>query len=124
MIFDLRPQVDRERRPDVAFVSFERWPRDKRIPRTRSWPVIPDLAVEIVSLSNTADDVAEKLQEYFQVGVRQVWVLYPRQAWVYVYTSTTSVRVLARGAELDVGDVLPGLRLSLRNLFDKAGEPA
>jgi Uma2 family endonuclease len=124
MIFDLRPQVNRERRPDVAFVSFERWPRDRRIPRTRSWVVIPDLAVEIISLTNTADNVAEKLQEYFHVGVRQVWVVYPRQAWVYVYTSTTSVSVLEPGTELDGGDVLPGLRLSVRDLFDKAGEPA
>jgi Uma2 family endonuclease len=124
MIFDLRPQVNRERRPDVAFVSFERWERDRRIPRTRSWVVIPDLAVEIVSLTNTADNVAEKVQEYFQVGVRQVWVVYPRQAWVYVYTSTTSVRVLVPGDELDGGNVLPGLRLSVRDLFDKAGEPA
>jgi len=124
MIFDLRPQVNRERRPDVAFVSFERWPSDRRIPRTQSWAVIPDLAVEIVSLTNTADNVAEKLQEYFHVGVRQVWVVYPRQAWVYAYTSTTSVVVLAPGAELDGGNVLPGLRLSVRDVFDKAGEPA
>jgi Uma2 family endonuclease len=124
MIFDLRPHVTRERRPDVAFVSFERWPRDLRIPRTRSWVVIPDVAVEIISLTNTADDVAEKLREYFQVGVRQVWVVYPGQAWVYAYTSTTSVHVLAPGDVLDGGDVLPGLGLSLRDLFDKAGEPA
>jgi Uma2 family endonuclease len=124
MIFDFRPHVDRERRPDVAFVCFERWARDRRIPRTRSWSVIPDLAVEIISLTNTADEVAEKLEEYFQVGVRQVWVIYPRQAKVYAYTSTTAVRVLTPGDELDGGDVLPGFRLSLRDLFNKAGEPA
>ena len=70
MIFDLRPAVDRERRPDVAFVSFEHSARDRRIPQTRSWAVTPDLAVEIISLSNTADEVAEKLEEYFKVGVR------------------------------------------------------
>src|SRR5271165_4842483 len=39
MIFDFRPTVDRERRPDVAFVSFERWGKDRRIPRTRSWAI-------------------------------------------------------------------------------------
>jgi Uma2 family endonuclease len=124
MIFDLRGHVDRERRPDVAFVSFERWARDRLLPRTRSWAVVPDLAVEIISLTNTADEVAEKLEEYFQVGVRQVWVVFPRQSKVYAYTSTTAVRVLAPGDELDGGDVLPGLRLSLRDLFDKAGQPA
>jgi Uma2 family endonuclease len=123
MIFDFRPKLNRERRPDVAFVSFERWPRDRGIPQTRSWAVIPDLAVEIVSPTNTAVNVAEKLQEYFLVGLRQVWVVYPRQAWVYVYTQAASVRILTSADELDAGDVLPGLRISVQDLFDRAGVP-
>jgi hypothetical protein len=45
MIFDLRPEVDCERRPDVAFVSFGRWARNRGLPRSRSWAVIPDLAI-------------------------------------------------------------------------------
>jgi Uma2 family endonuclease len=124
MIFDLRPQFDRERRPDVAFVSFERWGQHQGIPRARSWAVIPDLAVEIVSLTNSADGVAEKLEEYFKVGVRQVWVVYPGQCKVYVYRSTTTIQVLSPGDELDGGDVLPGFRVSVRDLFAKAGSPA
>jgi Uma2 family endonuclease len=124
MIFDLRPHVDRERRPDVAFVSYDRWAKDRRLPRVRSWAVVPDLAIEIVSRSNTADEVAEKLEEYFKAGMRQVWVVYPGQSKVYVYTSTTEVHVLAPGDELEAGDVLPGFRLSVRELFEKAGEPA
>jgi hypothetical protein len=40
-----------------------------------------------------------------------------------VYTSTTQVKVLAAGDVLDGGDVMPGFRLPLRELFDKAGEP-
>ncbi len=94
------------------------------MPRVRSWAVIPDLAIEIVSLTNGADEVAEKLEEYFKAGMRQVWVVYPGQSKVYVYTSTTAVRVLAPGDELDGGDVLPGFRLSVRELFEQAGEPA
>jgi Uma2 family endonuclease len=124
MIFNLRPHVDRERRPDVAFVSYERWARDRRVPRARSWAVIPDLAVEIISQTNPADEVVDKLEEYFLCGVRLVWVVYPAHAKVYVYTSTTSVRILAPADELDGGDVLPDLRLSMRALFDRAGEPA
>jgi Uma2 family endonuclease len=123
MIFDLRPTVERERRPDVAFVSFERWARNRRVPHTRSWAVVPDLAIEIVSPTNTADEVAEKLEEYFQVGVRNVWVVYPRQFKVYAYTSPTDVRVLALGDELDGGDVLPGFRLPLQKIFEQEEEP-
>jgi Uma2 family endonuclease len=124
MIFDLRPRVNRERRPDVAFVCYERWARDRRLPRTRSWAVIPDLAVEVVSPTNTVDEVADKLEEYFTVGVRQVWVVYPVHAKIYVYTSTSSVRILTPADELHGGDILPGFRLSVRDLFDEVGEPA
>jgi Uma2 family endonuclease len=124
MIFDLRPHVDRERRPDVAFVSFARWARNPGIPRTRSWAVVPELAVEIVSLTNSADAVAEKLAEYYKAGVVLVWVVYPGQSKVYAYTSTTAVRVLAPGDDLDGAEVLPRFRLPLQDLFDKAGAPA
>lgn len=124
MIFDLRPHVNRERRPDVAFVSYDRWAKDRRMPQARSWAVIPDLAIEVISPTNSADEVAEKLEEYFKAGMRQVWVVYPRQSKVYVYTSTTAVRVLALGDDLNGGDVLPGFRLPVRELFEQAGEPA
>jgi Uma2 family endonuclease len=94
------------------------------MPRVRSWAGVPDLAIEIVSLTNTDDEVAGKLEEYFKARMRQVWVIYPGQSKVYVYTSTTAVRVLAPGDELDASDVLPGFRLATRELFEQAGEPA
>ena len=53
-----------------------------------------------------------------------MWVVYPGQSKFYVYRSTTSVQVLAPGDELEGGDVLPGFRLSVRDVFNKAGEPA
>jgi Uma2 family endonuclease len=59
-----------------------------------------------------------------KAGVRLVWVVYPGQSKVYSYTSTTHVRVLAPGDDLEGGDVLPGFRLPVRELFAKAGEPA
>jgi Uma2 family endonuclease len=120
MIFDLRPTVDRERRPDVAFVSFERWARSRRVPQARSWAVVPDLAIEIVSATNTVDEVAEKLDEYFRVGVRLVWVVYPRQCWIYVYRSPKEIQVRALGDELDGGDVLPAFRVRLEQIFEQA----
>ena len=123
MLFDFRPTLDRERRPAVAFISFERWARKRRVPHTRSWSVVPDLAIEIVSPTNTADEVADKLEEYFHVGVRNVWVVYPRHSKVYAYTSRTDVRVLVLGDELDGGDVLPGFRLPLQKIFEQEEEP-
>lgn len=123
MIFDLRPHLNRERRPDVAFVSFERWAADRGMPKSPSWPVIPDLAVEVVSPTNTADHVNDKIEEYFQVGVRLVWVVYPSHTKVYVYTSPEDVRILTPKRELDGGEVVPGFRVSVARLFNKVGRP-
>jgi Uma2 family endonuclease len=124
MIFDFRPAVNRQRRPDVAFVSYERWAVDRGVPETPAWTVAPDLAIEIISRSNTADDVAEKLEDYFKAGVRLVWVVYPRQRKAYAYASPTDVRVLGLNDGLDGAPVLPGFRLLLGDLFERAGETA
>ena len=120
MIFDLRPTVDRERRPDVAFISFERWASDREVPETSSWAVVPDLAIEVVSKTNSADEMVEKVEEYFRVGVRLVWVVYRRQRRIYVYRSPTDIQVRTLGEELDGGEVLPGFRVRLEQIFGQA----
>lgn len=117
MLFDLRPAVDRDRRPDLAFVSAERWPLERRAPKSASWPVVPDLAVEIVSPTNSADEIVTKLGEYFRAGVRLVWVVYPTEEQVQVWDSPDGCRVLRVGSELDGGAVLPGFRLPVAALF-------
>lgn len=105
---------DRSRRPDVMFFSYARWPKEELVdPDVDAVPVIPDLAVEIVSKSDIAEDLIEKLQEYFQVGVRVVWVIYPKRGIMYVYESMTQVRGLTRSDILDGGDVLSGFQLEL-----------
>jgi Uma2 family endonuclease len=119
MIFDLRPTVDRERRPDVAYISFARWAQNRRVPKTRSWAVAPDLAVEILSPTNTAFEVTDKLEEYFRVSVRSVWVVYPPQSKVYVYSSAKEVRILTEDDELDGGDVLPGFSVPVKSIFEQ-----
>lgn len=120
VLFDLAP-VNRQRRPDLAFVSTQRWPSRQWPARgENAWKVIPDLAAEIVSPTNTADEVVAKVQDYFQAGVRLVWVLYPDPGQVYVYESPAKVRVLTRQDVLDGGEVLPGFQLPLAELFDDA----
>jgi Uma2 family endonuclease len=108
-----------KRRPDLAFISFDRWPRRRPVPDEEAWDVVPDLAIEIISKSNTAIDVLAKTHDYLRAGVRQVWVIYPLQQTVYVYRSSTDLTVLDQPAHvLDGGDVLPGFHVSLQDLFD------
>ena len=117
ILFRLFALPKRERRPDLAYVSYDRWPRDRPFPSAAVWDVIPDLAVEVISSTNTAKQIMDKLAAYFRVGVRLAWVIYPDHEQVYVYDSPTSVRILKVGNELDGGAVLPGFRLPLTELF-------
>jgi len=122
MLFLLQDSPELKRRPDLAFVSAERWPMGKRVPRTEAWDVIPDLAVEVISQSNSADEVAGKIEEYFHAGTRQVRVVYPVTSKVQVYDSPTQVKILQVGDELRGDPLIPGFRLPLAVLFgEEAG---
>jgi Uma2 family endonuclease len=115
----LTEKTSRNRRPDIAFVSFLRGPIDQPPSlRENAWNVVPDLAVEVISPNDLAEGQLEKILEYFQAGVRLVWVIYPIQGHFYVYQSPTQVEILTRDDTLDGGPVLPGFSLRLDPLFD------
>ena len=120
MLFDLTIATGRRRRPDVAFVSFDRWPLTRRIPRTEAWEVVPNLAVEVVSRTDSVDSIVDKIADYFHAGVERVWVVFPSQEQVYVYDSPSSVRILTRTDELSGDLILPHFRLPLIELFESA----
>lgn len=117
MLIRLPLPIDRNRRPDVIFVPFSRWARDLESPDTNEWEVVPELCVEVVSPSDRADETMDKVGEYFDAGVRLVWVIYPRHRTVYVHHSLTSVRGLTHTDTLEGGDALPGFTLPLAELF-------
>ena len=85
----------------------------------------PDLAVEVVSPRDLARTVEARVTDFLNAGTPLVWVVYPEDESVYVYTSRRSVRVVDRAEELGGGTVLPGFRLPLADLFeDGAAQPA
>jgi Uma2 family endonuclease len=104
--------------PDVAFLSKEKFPGG-RFPRESAWALAPDLAVEVISEGNTKKEMDEKLRDYFTAGSRLVWYVYPKQRRVEVFTSPEAKRVSKHDEILDGGDVLPGLEISLRELFSE-----
>jgi Uma2 family endonuclease len=122
MIFRLDKAKDLQRRPDAAFISDARWACRRQVPDVPVWDMIPDLAVEVISPSNSADAVREKVREYFEYGVRLVWVVYAKGSEVYVYSSPRQIQVLQLGDELDGGDLLPGFRFPLAALFEDEPE--
>jgi Uma2 family endonuclease len=107
----------------VAFVSYGRWPAAV-VAREPAWNVVPDLAVEIVSPTNLAKEIDRKITDYFQAGVRLVWVVYPDSDRVYVYQSPTHVSIMERTDTLAGGEVLPGFRLPIAQLYEAVTKPA
>ena len=130
--FVLWPDRRRESRaPDVAVVRAHRLPGG-RIPR-RLIRGIPDLAVEVLSPNDTPDAVQSKVEEYLAAGVPLVWVVDPLVE-VVVRTPAapagTVLRAAAAGSAspladaLDGGDVIPGFRLPLGELWEALGDVA
>ena len=104
------------RMPDVAFASWDRMPGRRR-PTGAVAGFAPDLAVEVLSPSNTPAEMARKRREYFAAGVRLVWEVDPRSRTVTVYDAPERPMVLDSTQALDGGDVLPGFALPLADLF-------
>ena len=111
----LRRGPDLVRIPDVSFVAWERLPAGD-VPEGFG-PFAPDLAVEVVSPGDRAEDVRRKVREYLAAGTRRVWVLWPREPSVTVHESGGVLRELGPDDELDGGDVVPGFRVRVAELF-------
>jgi Uma2 family endonuclease len=108
--------ADLVRIPDVAFISWDRFP-DRKLPNEPVPLVAPNLAVEVLSKGNTPAEMAVKRQEYFDAGVELVWEIDPKKRLVKVYTSPTNVTTLEIHDTLNGGKVLPGFQLPLKDLF-------
>ena len=121
MLFDFTAMVQRKRRPDVAFVSYERWPQQRPVPHAEAWEVVPNLVVEVISPSDKGNDILDKVAEYFRMGVECVWVIFIFQKLVYSYESPTQVRILTHVDELYGEPVWPHFRLPLAALFEDIG---
>jgi Uma2 family endonuclease len=105
--------------PDVSFISWQRFPKEG-LSRRPIPPLVPDLVVEVLSKTNTRREMQRKLKLYFRAGVRLVWYVDPETRTADVYTSPREVLHADENSTLDGGDVLPGFRLSLRDLFAQA----
>jgi Uma2 family endonuclease len=108
--------------PDVMFISLERLPGGE-IPDEPIPLIVPDLAVEVISRSNTRKEMDDKLREYFEKGVRLVWYVRPRIRVVDVYTSPDRFTRLSASMRLDGGDVLPGFSVQVGELFAMPKRP-
>lgn len=101
------------RLPDVEFTS-----KARLLPVTKKGavPQMPDLAVEVKSSDDRYIELREKAVYYLKNGSSLVWLCFPEKEQIEVHTED-AVKTLTADDELDGGDVLPGFKAKVRDLF-------
>jgi Uma2 family endonuclease len=100
--------------PDMSFRSNIESP----VVRRGSIPVMPDLAVEVQSASQSEDFLVEKAAYYLANGTRIVWLVFPTRRVVEVHRPGGQVEIFTEADTLSGGDVLPGFELPVSDIFD------
>jgi Uma2 family endonuclease len=112
---------DLVRRPDIALIVASRL---SDVPEEGHVPVPPDLAIEVVSPSDRAYEVDEKVADYRAAGVKLIWVINPKMRVMRIYRADRNGSELMSDSDLVTGDpVLSAFSLPLRDLLPPA-QPA
>ena len=102
--------------PDVSFIEWDRFP-NRQVQADPIPDLVPDLAIEVLSPSNTEREMEGKLDDYFRTGTRLVWFVDPRNRTVQVFSARDHSYLLTHTDTLDGAPVLPGFQLPLAQLF-------
>ena len=106
---------DTVRAPDIAFISRENLPESE--PTEAYWPGAPDLAVEVLSPSDKTGEVDEKIECWLDAGAQLLWVVDPKLRNVTSYRSVTDVIIQTSADQLDGGQIVPGFRCPVADIF-------
>jgi Uma2 family endonuclease len=115
----VRTTAGQVRMPDISVVLNERL----TLEMLRSQKVLrlaPDLAIEVLSESNTRKEMARKLREYFEAGVKLVWYIDPEHETAQAFSAVEQFETIAGDQELVGGAVLPGFAVKLSEVFARA----
>ncbi len=112
-IIDTAP--DTVRAPDVSFVSRER--AEATAEERGFFPGAPDLAVEVISPNDRYSEIEEKVSDWLRAGTQMVVVIDPHQRTATVYRAPDDICILTEGDMLDGGDVVPGWKMALADVF-------
>ncbi|NHZ72231.1 MAG: Uma2 family endonuclease [Aquificales bacterium] len=113
--FVLKRNPDTVRAPDVAFVTAEHAAKQSK--ETGFFEGAPDLAVEVISPSETMADIESKLFDYLEAGTQVVWLVFPRTQSITVYRSLTDIRIFTIEDSIDCSELLPGFSVTVEEIF-------
>lgn len=112
--FMIESDPDTVRAPDVAFVARA---REGEIPPTGFAKCAPDFAAEVVSPNDRPGELLAKVGQWLDAGTKLVWVIDPGRQHAIVYRESGDVTIIGIDGTLDGDPVLPGLALSLADVF-------
>ena len=102
--------------PDASYVRADRLPPEGLGPGLLK--LAPDLAIEVLSPSETASELEEKLHDYLVSGTSLIWVVDPVRRTVMTISSDAPVRWLEEGDTLEGGAVVQGFSCAVSEIFD------
>jgi len=111
-LYALSPNTRRS--PDVAVILGDRY---EELKDAKAIPIIPDIAAEVLSPSETPRMIHRKLKQYFAAGVKEVWLVDPDSREVEIWTGTTLPERALKVGETLSSRLLPGFKLPLKKLF-------
>lgn len=115
--FTLPDDPDQTRGLDLGYLSPEQVARLESIPEDQYIDEVPALVAEIISLSETASYIDEKVSDYLTGGARLVWLLYPKTRTATLFRADGTSNRIVQGGVLDGEDVLPGFMVPLADVF-------
>lgn len=101
--------------PDVSFVRADRVPQGRH---PSYLPLAPDLAVEVVSPTQSQASIDEKTARWLASGLRMLWVVWPDSRTVVVHRPGQASRELRETDRIEGGDVLPGFESIVSDFFE------
>ncbi|MCS6812851.1 MAG: Uma2 family endonuclease [Cyanobacteria bacterium] len=109
-----------DRSPDVAWVRQDRWDALTPEQQEKFPPLCPDFVIELLSPSDTLEDIQAKMQDYIDSGARLGWLIAPSLRRVEIYRPGQPVEVLEAPTSLSGEAVLPGFILMLDSIYPRS----
>ena len=110
--YQLSPETVRI--PDVSFVPADRM---REIDLDRRMQGAPELAIEVVSPTDLAEELRQKVKQYLAAGAKAVWIFYPKTREVQVFRADGGSSVRREHETVEDHDLLPGFSLDLKSVF-------
>lgn len=110
----MRQKTQNFRIPDLAYFTAE-----QSFIAAKGEHPIPALAIEFLSKSESAEDIADKINDYFSSGVKLVWYIYPKTEMIYAYSSPKSVKIYQGDDICSAAPVIPDFEFKTKDIFRK-----